>query len=343
MKTLKSVLTFYKQVFERDIMSEIRDKIIGLKQYMQQKILGQEDLVKKLIITMLADGHALVEGAPGLAKTKAIKTLSECIDADYNRIQFTPDLLPSDITGSEIYVSATGKFEFRKGPVFANLLLADEINRAPAKVQSALLEAMAERQVSVGGKQYKLPDLFMVMATQNPIDHEGTYNLPEAQLDRFLMYVKIGQPDAATEHRILHLVRGEDMAKVENAAQQRVCSVSVDDVLNARKEAYNVHVSEPVEEYLVQLIMATRNPEKYDESLKNAIAYGASPRATIALDKCAKIHAWLAGRDFVTPEDIHALAYDILRHRLILSFEAQAAGMSSDDVISKLLKTVPLP
>jgi len=324
-------------------MSEIRDKIIALKQYMQQQILGQEDLVKKLIITMLADGHALVEGAPGLAKTKAIKTLSECIEADYNRIQFTPDLLPSDITGSEIYVSATGEFEFRKGPVFANLVLADEINRAPAKVQSALLEAMAERQVSVGGKQYRLPNLFMVMATQNPIEHEGTYNLPEAQLDRFLMYIKIGQPDAATEHRILHLVRGEDMAKANNDPKQRVCSLMIDDVLSARKEAYDIHVSEAVEEYLVQLIMATRHPEKYDESLNNTIAYGASPRATLALDKCAKIHAWLSGRDFVTPEDIHALVYDVLRHRLILSFEAQAAGLNSDDVISKLLKLVPLP
>lgn len=324
-------------------MSEIREKIIGLKQYMQQQILGQEDLVKKLIITMLADGHALVEGAPGLAKTKAIKTLSECIEADYNRIQFTPDLLPSDITGSEIYVSATGEFEFRKGPVFANLVLADEINRAPAKVQSALLEAMAERQVSVGGKQYKLPNLFMVMATQNPIEHEGTYNLPEAQLDRFLMYIKIGQPDAVTEHRILHLVRGEDMAKANNSTKQSACSLSINDVLSARKEAYDIHVSEAVEEYLVQLIMATRHPEKYDESLNNTIAYGASPRATIALDKCAKIHAWLSGRDFVTPEDIHALVYDILRHRLILSFEAQASGLSSDDVISKLIKLVPLP
>lgn len=334
---------FYKQVFERLAMSEIKDKIIGLQQYMQQQILGQQDLVKKLIITLLADGHVLVEGAPGLAKTKAIKTLSKCIEADYNRIQFTPDLLPSDITGSEIYVSATGKFEFRKGPVFANLLLADEINRAPAKVQSALLEAMAERQVSVGGKQYKLPELFMVMATQNPIEHEGTYNLPEAQLDRFLMYVKINQPDADTEHKILHLVRGEDMAKVENTQQAKVCTISIEDVINARKEAYNIHVSEPVEEYLVQLIMATRNPEKYDESLKNAIAYGASPRATISLDKCAKIHAWLSGRDFVTPEDIHAVVYDVLRHRLILSFEAQASGLTSDDVIAKLIKSVPLP
>ena len=324
-------------------MAELRDKIINLRDYMQQHILGQEDLVKKLIITLLADGHALVEGAPGLAKTKAIKTLSECIDADYNRIQFTPDLLPADITGSEIYVSSTGEFEFRKGPIFANLILADEINRAPAKVQSALLEAMAERQVSVGGKQYKLPQLFMVMATQNPIEHEGTYNLPEAQLDRFLMYIKIDQPNVATEHKILQLVRGEDVAAAENIKSAKQCSLSIADILQTRREAFKVHVSDAVEEYLVQLIMATRHPEKYDETLKNTIAYGASPRATIALDKCAKIHAWLAGRDFVTPEDIHALVFDILRHRIILSFEAQAGGITADEVISRLLKLVPLP
>lgn len=324
-------------------MAELRDKIIDLRDYMQQHILGQEDLVKKLIITLLADGHALVEGAPGLAKTKAIKTLSECIDADYNRIQFTPDLLPADITGSEIYVSSTGEFEFRKGPIFANLILADEINRAPAKVQSALLEAMAERQVSVGGKQYKLPQLFMVMATQNPIEHEGTYNLPEAQLDRFLMYIKIDQPNVATEHKILQLVRGEDVAAAENIKSAKQCSLSIADILQTRREAFKIHVSDAVEEYLVQLIMATRHPEKYDETLKNTIAYGASPRATIALDKCAKIHAWLAGRDFVTPEDIHALVFDILRHRIILSFEAQAGGITADEVISRLLKLVPLP
>lgn len=324
-------------------MAELRDKIIDLRDYMQQHILGQEDLVKKLIITLLADGHALVEGAPGLAKTKAIKTLSECIDADYNRIQFTPDLLPADITGSEIYVSSTGEFEFRKGPIFANLILADEINRAPAKVQSALLEAMAERQVSVGGKQYKLPQLFMVMATQNPIEHEGTYNLPEAQLDRFLMYIKIDQPNVATEHKILQLVRGEDVAAAENIKSAKQCSLSIADILQTRREAFKIHVSDAVEEYLVQLIMATRHPEKYDETLKNTIAYGASPRATIALDKCAKIHAWLAGRDFVTPEDIHALVFDILRHRIILSFEAQAGGITTDEVISRLLKLVPLP
>lgn len=340
---MKSIFVFYKQVFERNDMSEIRDKFINLQEYMQRNILGQEALVEKLIITLLADGHALLEGAPGLAKTKAIKKLSECIDATFNRIQFTPDLLPSDITGSEIFVASTGHFEFRAGPVFANLLLADEINRAPAKVQAALLEAMAEHQVSIGGKQYKLPRLFMVLATQNPIEHEGTYNLPEAQLDRFLMYIKINQPTVDVERQILKLVRAEETMNLENKDPVRECSLSIKDVMTARGEAYAVHVSDAVEEYLVQLIMATRHPEKYDEKLKNSIAFGASPRATIALDKCSKIHAWLAGRDYVTPEDIHAVVYDVLRHRIILSFEAQANGLTADAIISRLLKLVPLP
>ncbi len=320
-------------------MSEIKDKIIGLKNFLDSKIIGQEDLIKKLLITMLADGHALVEGAPGLAKTKAIKTLAECITAKYNRIQFTPDLLPSDITGSEIYVAQKGEFEFRKGPVFANLVLADEINRAPAKVQSALLEAMAERQVSVGGKRYLLPELFMVMATQNPIEHEGTYNLPEAQLDRFLMFIKIDQPDAVAERRILNLVRGE----VAQTAQEQFAKLQIDDILAARREVLGVHTSEAIEEYLVQLIVATRNPERYDNQLAGQVQYGASPRATIALDRCAKINAWLEGRDFVTPEDIHEVIFDILRHRIILTFEAQAEGVTTDEVISRLLSTVPLP
>lgn len=329
-------------------MSEIRDKLISLKDYMETKIIGQEELVKKLIITMLADGHALVEGAPGLAKTKAIKTLAGCINAKYNRIQFTPDLLPSDITGSEIYLASKGEFEFRKGPIFANLVLADEINRAPAKVQSALLEAMAERQVSIGGKRYQLPDLFMVMATQNPIEHEGTYNLPEAQLDRFLMFIKIDQPNAAAEKKILHLVRGEESACGEDVScwidkDRKFQQLEIADVLAARQEVLAVHMSEQIEEYLVQLIMATRQPQKYDNKLSGYVLFGASPRATVALDKCAKINAWLDHRDFVTPEDIHAVIYDVLRHRIILTFEAQAEGVTTDEVIAALLRTVPLP
>lgn len=323
-------------------MSEIRDKIVGLKDYMDSRIIGQKDLVKKMIITLLAEGHALVEGAPGLAKTKAIKTLADCISASFNRIQFTPDLLPSDITGSEIYVSQKGDFEFRKGPIFANLVLADEINRAPAKVQSALLEAMAERQVSAGGQRYLLPRLFMVMATQNPIEHEGTYNLPEAQLDRFLMYIKIDQPNAADERKILELVRGEGTLSTPNL-RTGFDKIEIADVEAATREALNTHISRELEEYLVQLIVATRKPEKYDGELAGMVMFGASPRATIALDRAAKINAWLAGRDFVTPEDIHAVIYDILRHRIILSFEAQAEGVTSDDIIGRLLNLVPLP
>ena len=323
-------------------MSEIRDKIVGLKDYMDSRIIGQKDLVKKMIITLLAEGHALVEGAPGLAKTKAIKTLADCISASFNRIQFTPDLLPSDITGSEIYVSQKGEFEFRKGPIFANLVLADELNRAPAKVQSALLEAMAERQVSAGGQRYLLPRLFMVMATQNPIEHEGTYNLPEAQLDRFLMYIKIDQPNAADERKILELVRGEGTLSTPNL-RTGFDKIEIADVEAATREALNTHISRELEEYLVQLIVATRKPEKYDGELAGMVMFGASPRATIALDRAAKINAWLAGRDFVTPEDIHAVIYDILRHRIILSFEAQAEGVTSDDIIGRLLNLVPLP
>lgn len=323
-------------------MSELREKVLGLREHLQSVIVGQDDLIKKMLITLLASGHALLEGAPGLAKTKAIKTLASFINADFNRIQFTPDLLPSDITGSEIYLSSSGTFDFKKGPVFANFILADEINRAPAKVQSALLEAMAENQVSVGGKEYKLPELFMVMATQNPIEHEGTYNLPEAQLDRFLLHIKIDQPNAATEKKILSLVRSEDMAKNDMAAQN-YSKMSVLEVLNARREVLKTHASEAVENYLIALIMATRHPEEYDSSLKDAVRFGASPRATIALDKCAKVNAWLEGREFVTPEDIHAVVYDVLRHRIILSFEALAEGLTTDDVISSLLKVVPLP
>lgn len=328
-------------------MSELREKIIGLKQHLQNKIIGQEDLVKKLIITLLASGHALVEGAPGLAKTKAIKTLADSITADYSRIQFTPDLLPSDITGSDVYVSSTGTFEFRKGPIFANLILADEINRAPAKVQSALLEAMAERQISVGGNVYKLSDLFMVMATQNPIEHEGTYNLPEAQLDRFLMYIKIGQPNAISERKILELVRKEDLA-CSNDEKCRIQTnnypkMTIDEILSAGQEALHIHTSESVVNYMIELIMATRNPAQYDKTLENMVRFGASPRATIALDKCSKINAWIEGRDFVTPDDVNAVVYDVLRHRIILSFEAMAEGLNADEVIKSLLKAVSLP
>lgn len=311
-----------------------------LKDYMNANIVGQADLVDKLLVALLADGHLLVEGAPGLAKTKAIKKLSEAIEGDDQRIQFTPDLLPSDITGSDIYRPETGDFKFQAGPIFHNLILADEINRAPAKVQSALLEAMAERQVTVGGKTYRLPALFMVMATQNPIEQEGTYPLPEAQLDRFLLYVKIDQPDAAAERRILQIVRNEALEEgaeipVEVMPQQRV--------FEARREVLNVHLSPALEEYVIQLVMATRKPEKYGEKFKRLVAFGASPRGTIALDRCARAKAWLAGRDFVLPEDVHGIVHDVLRHRVILTFEAEAEGITPDSFLDLLLKRVPLP
>ena len=311
-----------------------------LKDYMNANIVGQADLVDKLLVALLADGHLLVEGAPGLAKTKAIKKLSEAIEGDDQRIQFTPDLLPSDITGSDIYRPETGDFKFQAGPIFHNLILADEINRAPAKVQSALLEAMAERQVTVGGKTYRLPALFMVMATQNPIEQEGTYPLPEAQLDRFLMYVKIDQPDAAAERRILQIVRNEALEEgaeipVEVMPQQRV--------FEARREVLNVHLSPALEEYVIQLVMATRKPEKYGEKFKRLVAFGASPRGTIALDRCARAKAWLAGRDFFLPVDVHGIVHDVLRHRVILTFEAEAEGITPDSFLDLLLKRVPLP
>ena len=289
------------------------------------------------MIALLADGHLLVEGAPGLAKTKAIKTLSEGMDADFHRVQFTPDLLPADITGSDIYRPQEGTFEFQAGPLFHNLVLADEINRAPAKVQSALLEAMAERQISVGKNTYPLPELFLVMATQNPIEQEGTYPLPEAQMDRFLMHIMVDYPAPETERMILNLSRQEAL-KTE---QIGVEALTQETLFEARKQVLAVHMAEPVEEYLVQLILATRNTSAYGGALALWLDFGARPRATIALDRCSRALAWMEGRDFVTPDDIRAVAQDVLRHRLILSFEAEAAGITANQVIDKLLATVP--
>jgi MoxR-like ATPase len=329
-------------------MVQAKQKIIGLKNYLESRILGQEDLVKKLIITLLADGHILVEGAPGLAKTKAIKTLAKCVDASFNRIQFTPDLLPSDITGSDIFVAQKGDFEFRAGPIFANLVLADEINRAPAKVQSALLEAMAEHQISVGGKQYKLPPLFMVMATQNPIEHEGTYNLPEAELDRFLLKVMVQYPTAQEEVQIVK-------------SGGKAGEISVNRVLDAKKLAEcramleQVTADDKIVEYIVSLVAVTRpvvekkaggrlavSSVKKDD-IARYITYGASPRSGIALLQCAKAYALFAGRSFVLPEDVKNAAPSVLRHRLVLSYEAAADGITADDVITKILNIVPLP
>ncbi|MFZ2290531.1 MAG: MoxR family ATPase [Halopseudomonas yangmingensis] len=313
-----------------------REALLQLKHYMGKQIFGQEQLIDRMLICLLAGGHMLVEGAPGLAKTKAIKALSEGIDADFHRIQFTPDLLPADITGTEIYRPETASFSFQQGPIFHHLVLADEINRAPAKVQSALLEAMAERQVSIGRQTYPLPELFMVMATQNPIEQEGTYPLPEAQLDRFLMHVRIGFPDAALERQILHLARGEARGEPPCAAPQ----VSQEAIFRARREVLDLFMADAVEEYLIQLIMATRKPQQYHPQLAEWIELGASPRGTIALDHCARAHAWLAGRDFVSPEDVQAVVHDVLRHRLILSFEAEAEGVDADRTIGLLVESV---
>lgn len=307
-----------------------------LKESLQQQIIGQPHLVERLIISLLADGHLLVEGAPGLAKTKAINALADRIEGDFKRIQFTPDLLPGDITGTEIYRPQQQTFDFQAGPVFHNLILADEINRAPAKVQSALLEAMAERQVTVAGVTRALPELFLVMATQNPIEQEGTYPLPEAQLDRFLMHVVIDYPDAAAEQQILRLARGE--ALQQPAAD--ILKLAAEDIFSARKQALRLHMSEPVEQYIVQLIMATRQPAAYGDDLASWIEYGASPRGTIALDRCARAHAWLQGRDFVSPDDVQAVLHDVLRHRLLLSFEAEASGMNANKVINQLIQRV---
>ncbi|MCS5594782.1 MAG: MoxR family ATPase [Porticoccaceae bacterium] len=315
----------------------MQQDIDRLKEWLASKIVGQEHLVERLMIALLADGHLLVEGAPGLAKTKAIKTLSEGMEADFHRVQFTPDLLPADITGSDIYRPQKGTFEFQAGPLFHNLVLADEINRAPAKVQSALLEAMAERQISVGKNTYPLPELFLVMATQNPIEQEGTYPLPEAQMDRFLMHVLVDYPAPEAERAILALSRQEAL----NEPTTKVEPLTQKSLFDARKQVNKIHMSEAVEEYLVQLILATRNSTAYSGELGQWLDYGASPRATIALDKCSRALAWMEGRDFVTPDDIRAVAHDVLRHRLILSFEAEAGGINSNQVIDKLLETVP--
>lgn len=311
--------------------------ISTLKNWMGQQIIGQEKLIDRLLIALLADGHLLVEGAPGLAKTKAIKNLSEAIEGDFHRIQFTPDLLPSDITGTEIYRPEDGSFRFQQGPIFHNLVLADEINRAPAKVQSALLEAMAEHQVSVGRQTFELPKLFLVMATQNPIEQEGTYPLPEAQLDRFLMHVTVGYPDTESERQILHLVRDE----ARNLDTPPPSIVAQASLFEARQEVLNLHMAEPVEEYILQLVMATRNPAPYSEELAKWIDFGASPRGTIALDLCSRAHAWLKGNDFVSPEDVHEVFHDVLRHRVLLSFEAEAAGVDADSVLTRILELVP--
>ncbi|MBY6070665.1 MoxR family ATPase [Marinobacter salsuginis] len=309
-----------------------------LREQLAKRIIGQEKLVDRLLIALLADGHLLVEGAPGLAKTTAIKALADHLDGDFHRIQFTPDLLPSDVTGSEIYRPETGQFEFQRGPIFHNLVLADEINRAPAKVQSALLEAMGERQISVGTRTFPLDRLFLVMATQNPIEQEGTYPLPEAQLDRFLMHVVIHYPSAEAEKAILQLARND----YRHGLPKTDLRLTADQVFEARADVANIYMAEPVEQYLLALVLATRDPAALDPELARWTAFGASPRGTIALDRCARALAWLDGRDYVTPDDVRAMAFDVLRHRILLTFEAEAEGMTADTVIERLIERVPV-
>ncbi|NQY63649.1 MAG: MoxR family ATPase [Alteromonadaceae bacterium] len=308
----------------------------SLKEYLSEQIIGQHALVENLLIALLANGHLIVEGPPGLAKTRAVNALADGLEADFQRIQFTPDLLPADLTGTDIYRPEDGTFVFQPGPLFRNLVLADEINRAPAKVQSALLEAMGEGQITVGRKTYQLPDLFLVMATQNPLEQEGTYPLPEAQLDRFLMHLEIDYPDADTELKILKLNRGEAL----NQDKKPVKAISQTDIFKARAEVMQIHMAPAIEKYLVDLIIATRQPEKYDDKLKQWLSIGASPRATIALDRCARSRAWLHNRDFVSPEDVQAVFHNVLRHRLILSYQAEAEGITANHLLDHILKLV---
>ncbi len=317
----------------------IRERFEVLRNHLNQMVLGQEKLVDSILLALLADGHLLVEGAPGLAKTRAISALSAGIEGDFHRIQFTPDLLPSDVTGTEIYRPQDASFSFQKGPIFHNLILADEINRAPAKVQSALLEAMAERQVTVGHETFKLPELFLVMATQNPIEQEGTYPLPEAQLDRFLMHVKVDYPDGDVEKNILRLTRGE----AAKTPMQPIDRISQTDVFAIRQQVLELHMADDIEEYIVQLILATRRAANYDENLGRWIEFGASPRGTIALDRCARANAWLNDRDFVSPQDVQDVIFNCLRHRILLSYEAEADGIDVDKVIEQILNLVAVP
>ncbi len=318
------------------------EQVQKLEAHASSLIIGQAHLINRMLIALLCDGHLLVEGAPGLAKTRAIKVLAESIEGNFHRLQFTPDLLPADLTGTDIYRPQEGTFEFRKGPLFHNLILADEINRAPAKVQSALLEAMEERQISVGDKSYPLDDLFMVMATQNPIEQEGTYPLPEAQLDRFLLHVEVGYPSIEDERRILVLNRDEAKSGQRDAFQPPE-KLSIESIMQARQEILRLHLAPELEEYIVNVVVATRNPEKVDDALAGQVMYGASPRASMGIDRAARAHAWLSGRDYVGPEDIQAVAPDVLRHRLVLSFEAEADGISANTVIEGILDGVGVP
>jgi MoxR-like ATPase len=320
-----------------------RDDILKLGDRVGQSVIGQEQMVERLLLGVISNGHILVEGLPGLAKTRAIKSLAKNLESELSRIQFTPDLLPADVTGSEIYISDGTKsaFQFQQGPIFANLILADEINRAPAKVQSALLEAMEERQVTVGGKSYRLPDLFMVMATQNPIEQEGTYPLPEAQLDRFLLHIRVDYPDEKSEAAIMRLNRSEEQEAHDKApTKQKTTRLSARSIFDARKEIGTITVSEPVEKYMVALVFATRYPDRYNADLAKLLQVGVSPRGVIGLDRMSRSYAWLRGRDFVTPDDVKAIVHDVFRHRLLLSYEAHASNTTPDQIIDRITELV---
>ncbi|WP_171099138.1 MoxR family ATPase [Ruegeria sp. HKCCD7255] len=316
-----------------------------LKSRMSQAIIGQTDVIDRLVIGLLANGNLLIEGLPGLAKTRAVKAMAKNLDSSFSRIQFTPDLLPSDVTGTEVFQQTEqgGTFRFDPGPIFANIVLADEINRAPAKVQAALLEAMEERQVTVSGTTHKMEPLFIVMATQNPIEQEGTYPLPEAQMDRFLMHVQITYPPVEDEVEVIRLVRGEEVAASNSTAPKRADPIPQEAVFTARAEIGQIHVSDAMDRYMADLVQATRTPKKLSDDLARWIEVGASPRASLALDKCGRAHAWMNQRDYVDPADIRAIAPDVFRHRITLSFEAQGMGKSADDVVTEMLSLVALP
>jgi MoxR-like ATPase len=314
-------------------------QLSNLLKSIQSKIIGQHELIQNILVCLLSDGHILLEGMPGLAKTRAAKAVAEGIVGEFHRIQFTPDLLPSDLIGTEIYIHDKSDFVFRKGPIFNNILLADEINRAPAKVQSALLEAMEEKQVTVGHESYKLPELYMVIATQNPIEQEGTYNLPEAQLDRFMMHLEVGYPSPQEELLIVEL----DEKRQFNQNGHSLPITSIEEVIKARKAVSVMHISENLKKYIVSLVTATRSPEKYDSELDNWLDNGASPRATLAIIRCAKALAWLMGDEYVTPTHIHRVAIPVLRHRIIPSFDSEAEGISRTEIIKKLLEVVAIP
>lgn len=327
-------------------MSESYKSINALQDKLNQSVVGQEHVVRALIIALLSDGHVLLEGLPGTAKTRSVKALADNLELSFGRIQFTPDLLPSDVTGTEVYREIDGKpdLSFKEGPIFNSIVLADEINRAPAKVQAALLEAMAEQTITAAGETLLLPKPFMVLATQNPVEQEGTYPLPEAQMDRFLMKVEVFYPSAVAELDIIRLVRAEEKQSQDDIArEEKQVKHDVAAILEGKEAVKQIHVSEVVEQYIVDLIIATRSPQLYlDSDLDKLIAVGASPRASIALDRCSRASAWLAGRDYVTPDDVRSVVHEVLAHRITLTFDALANNISSYEVVDKLLEQVVL-